>query len=76
MVQETSENRRAVALLDVPIIEKGMYLTDGTRLYYVCDIKKDLVYLENCFTLCTHTRNLNEISRWREVKTNKRLLRT
>lgn len=70
MVQETSENPQAAAQSNL-IIERGMYLTDGRELYFVREINKNGVFLENCFTLSSHTRNLNDLSRWTEVKIEK-----
>ena len=69
--QETLGNHQTVALLSPPIIRKGMYLTDGDQLYYVRGIKNDEVYLENCFTLTDHTRNLGIVSNWTEVNRTK-----
>ena len=71
MAQETLENRQVVVLLSPPIIAKGMYLTDGERLYFVRGTKKDEVYLENCITLSNHTRNLKDLSQWTEVTRGK-----
>jgi hypothetical protein len=60
-----------VVLLSPPIIEKGMYLTDGERLYFVFNVKGNKVRLENCTTLSTHIRDIDTLSNWTEVKINK-----
>lgn len=51
------------------VVKKGMYLTDGERLYYVIKVAKDKKFatIENCFTTNSHTRDMLTVSKWLEV---------
>lgn len=56
--------RRSVnAPLPDPLLAKGVYVTDGTHLYYVLGVVGITVHVEDCATDCVATFNANKFKR-------------